>query len=535
MTIDIETLGVVQEHEAGTSGEGNAQAGGPSLPAKSSVCEDGRTGVPDGKRPCGFDLDKITRPTTVIHPALDWVNGQLVVGVVFEDGHRAALTSRGGLVEIDQIGRVCERDGHFDSPVTPEMAKEFLAYLETNPTTCPKTELNTLLIELTEYFRRFVVFPGKHWASVMATWVLGTYLFPMFQNYPYVWLTSRQPGCGKSLLGQILANLSFNGEFMSSPTEANMFHLPEQNRGVQVWDEVEFGNQVERSKFQSVKAILLVGYRNGGVVPRQVGKSWDKQVKYHVFCPRVLIGLSQLPETARQRSIELRLCKRTADQEAEIYRVHDHAEEEAHLRAKCVLIALKSAEGVNRSYRETTLRKDIEALSGKVGREVDDIWLPLFAVADPGSANTSSLAGDLAKAARELTRFRETEMAADSPHSLASYRKAETEAQNKALVAALAVLSCGPTEPADLADRVSNGLDSEVSAQLLSKNLGRLGIVAKKQNGRRVFNVSARELETAKAKLGIEPSGVQDIESGQEGQDGQRQSTEAEHVLVETT
>ena len=518
MTIDIETGNVVQaEPEAATSP--GAARGKPV----------------DERKHSKLDLDKIARPASVIHPALDWVNGQLVVGVVFEDGHRAALTSKDGLVEIDQIGRVCERDGHFDSPVTPELAKEFLAYLETNPTTCPKAELNALLIELTEYFRRFVVFPGKHWASVMATWVLGTYLFPMFQNYPYVWLTSREPGCGKSLLGQILANLSFNGEFMSSPTEANMFHLPEQNRGVQVWDEVECTNRVERSKFQSVTAILLVGYRNGAVVPRQVGKSWDKQVKYHVFCPRVLIGLSQLPETARQRSIELRLSKRTADEEAEIYRIHDHAEEEAHLRAKCVLTALKRAEGVNRSYRDTTLRKNIEVLLGKVGREVDDIWLPLFAVAGPGSADSSSLADDLSEAAKELTEYRETETAADSPYSPATHRGTETVGQNKALLVALTVLSCGPTEPADLADRVSKGLSREVSAQLLSKNLGRLGIVAKKQNGRRVFNVSALELETVKAKLGIEPSGVQDIESGQQGRDGQQQSEEAEHVLVETT
>lgn len=104
----------------------------------------------DDKKVSGFDLDKIARPKSVIHPALDWVNGQLVVGVVFEDGRRAALTSKDGLVEIDKIGVVCERDGNFDSPVTPEVAKDFVAYLETNPTTCPTEELNATLIELTQ-------------------------------------------------------------------------------------------------------------------------------------------------------------------------------------------------------------------------------------------------------------------------------------------------------------------------------------------------------------------------------------------------
>jgi hypothetical protein len=489
----------------------------------------------DDKKNSGYDLDKIARPKSVIHPALDWVNGQLVVGVVFENGHRAALTSKDGLVEIEKIGVVCERDGNFNSPVTPEMAKEFVAYLESNPTTCPTEELNALLIELAEYFRRFVIFPWKHWASVMATWTLGTYLFPVFQAYPYLWLTSPEPGCGKSLLGQILANLSFNGEFMSSPTEANMFHLPEQNRGVQVWDEVELANQIEKSKFQSVKAILLVGYRNGSTVPRQVGKNWDKQVKYHVYCPRVVIGLSRLPETAQQRSIELRLRKRKPGQEAEIYRIHDHLEQEAHLRAKCVLTALKCASGINQSYRDDPLRKNIEALLGKAGREVDDIWLPLFAIVSACSTETkidptqNSLMGDLAKAAVQLAEFRDNPLlagAAESPIAASQDRSAGTEVEepDETLMAALDIVAWGhPMEPTDLAERVSKRMNTEVSTQWLSKSLKCLGIRAKKQGkgSRRVFNVLPAELRRAEARLGVEAPQSR-CESGQQGQEGQQ-------------
>jgi len=482
-----------------------------------------------------LNVDDIARPQEVIHPALDWVNDQLVVGVVFKDGHRAALTSRDGLVEIDKIGRVCERDGKFESPVTPEMAKEFTSHLDTKPTKCPREELSALLIELADYFSRFVIFPEKYWPRVVASWTIGTYLFPIFQAYPYLWLTSPEPGCGKSLLGQMLANVSFNGEFMASPTEANMFHLPEQNRGVQVWDEVEFANQVERSRFQSVKAILLNGYRNGGVVPRQVGKNWDQPVKYHVYCPRVLIGLSQLPETARQRTIMVGLRKRNPDQKAELYRGHDQTKAEIGLRAKCVLTALKCATDVDRFYKDNALRMNLEALLGKAGREVDDIWLPLFALV-AASSDDAKIDPDLADAAVGLAKHCHNPTPSSSIRLLRTVSPGRSEGDRvegsgRTLVAALRALnSLSPIEPTELAERLSGGLDTEVSAQWLSKNLQSLGIRAKKQGGRRVFNVLPREIERAENMLGIEFSDYQSAEPGQQGQDGQQRCEKVEEL-----
>lgn len=491
----------------------------------------------DKKEQSKLRVADIACPKTVIHPALDWVSGQLVVGVVFKDGNRAVLTSKDGLVEIEKIGNVCERDGKFESPVTPEMAEQFIAYLATNPASCPREDLNALLLELAVYFNQFVVFPERHWSRVIASWTLGTYLYPMFQAYPYLWLTSPAPGCGKSLLGQILANLSFNGEFMASPTEANMFHLPEQNRGVQVWDEVEFANQVEKSRFQSVKAILLNGYRNGGVVPRQVGNSWDKQVKYHVYCPRVLIGLSRLPETARQRSIELTLQKRKSEQEVKLYRIDDQAAEETRLRTKCVLTALKCAHGINQSYKDNRLRKELEALLGIAGREVDDIWLPVFAVVAACSPDAEidpaedSLIGDLGKAASQLTEFRANQISRDTsplpgPATASGPERGVCEETHEALVAALDFVgSVEGIEPSDLAKMVSKKLKRGVSSQLLSKGLAQLGIRAVKHNGRRVFIVRLSEIREAQVKLGIvPPPSATEAESGHQGQEGQQPS-----------
>jgi hypothetical protein len=53
----------------------------------------------------------------------------------------------------------------------------------------PKTARNWLTIS--HILKRFIVFPKPWFPGVLATWILGTYVFPMFQTYPYLWITSR--------------------------------------------------------------------------------------------------------------------------------------------------------------------------------------------------------------------------------------------------------------------------------------------------------------------------------------------------------
>ena len=96
---------------------------------------------------------------------------------------------------------------------------------------------------------------------------------------------------------------------MAAPNEAHLFRMAERSRGVQVWDEVEATGEGRKRRFENIESILLNGYRNGGVVPRTRANNYDVIEEYHVFCPRVLIGLSELPQAARERTITIRMEK----------------------------------------------------------------------------------------------------------------------------------------------------------------------------------------------------------------------------------
>jgi len=168
----------------------------------------------------------------VIHPALDWRHETLLMGVRLPKGVRGLLTSKGEILRVDQLPwATCERGRSFDrSPVTAKVAELLRAGCGTPAHPDKGHPLVDLPSQLAAYYRRFIVFAEPWWPEVLALWTLGTYLYPIFSAYPYLRISSPEPGCGKSLLGQIIANLSFNGELMVSPTEANIFRLAESER-----------------------------------------------------------------------------------------------------------------------------------------------------------------------------------------------------------------------------------------------------------------------------------------------------------------
>lgn len=465
-------------------------------------------------------IGEITAAEQVIHPALDWLKGQLIVGVVFKDDTRAVVSSQLGLTPVEPFGRACERGSQFESPVTQDVAQSFAEHLKRGSTQDVAGEASEVLESLAAYFKRFIVFPDTWWPQVLATWVLGTYLYPIFQAYPYLHITSPEPGCGKSLLGEIIANLSFNGELLTSPTEANLFRLVETNRGVQVWDEVELETEPEKRRFHGHKDILLNGYRNGGTVPRTEGKEKMKVVRFHVYCPRVLIGLSALPEPVQQRTILLRLRKRTLNEPVELYRTENQRNEEGTLKGRCLLVALECADRVNSAYQGGSLRKQLEQLLGQAGREPDDIWLPLFSV-----CAVSVESGEVELTQTEWLRamvVAATELARRRPKAENS-NSSETPCRTDelALMRALDILErMGTVEPNELATRVSAAIGSDVPAQTLSKLLKPHGIRARKCNGRRVFTTARPEIAAVRGKLGLPQPVAAATPEGQQGQEG---------------
>ena len=126
------------------------------------------------------------------------------------------------------------------------------------------------------------------------------------------------------------------------------------------------------------------------------------------------------------------------------------------------------------------------------------------------------VAADLGKARGKLSGWKGLDLSS-SPRS--SHIELLKDVRHKDVCrAALELLEFkSPIEPSDLAKRVSESLDQQVSPQGLSKALKRLGIFSQKVRGKRVFGPSAEALRKAMGKLngGLE-------EKVSRGQDGQK-------------
>ena len=67
-----------------------------------------------------------------------------------------------------------------------------------------------LFRNIRQYIRRFIFFEDDAYYDFLSLWVMGTYVFKIFQYYPYLWVNAEK-GSGKTLLMQVLSNIAFNG------------------------------------------------------------------------------------------------------------------------------------------------------------------------------------------------------------------------------------------------------------------------------------------------------------------------------------
>jgi hypothetical protein len=443
--------------------------------------------------------EDIASEQQVVHPALDWRDNTLLMGLKLDNGKRGVLTSTGQIILVEELPwPTCDRGRHFDrSPVTTNVAQRFQAGYGTATDSQNPYALVNVPNMLAAYYRRFMVFPETWWPDVLALWTLGTYLYPVFSAYPYLRISSPEPGCGKSLLGEIIAHLSFNGELMASPTEANIFRMAESERGTQVWDEVENQSEGDRGRLQAMKSALLNGYRAGGNVPRQerTRRGQFETVRFHVYVPRVLIGLSDLPPVVRQRTIELLLHRRSTEEKAERYLPDQRAKEEQSLREMCALYAMTYCRSVSEQYRRPDLAERLERHIGQAGRLPNDLLLPLVAVCAGAITDQSS---------REAVMPLLNTLFLQAAPNLSRGWNEEATTTPPWLPAALNVMEeLHEVTPADLAQRVSEGNGMVISAEQLSHRLKKYGISSTKSNGTRVFRVTEAQIARLRLRYDI--------------------------------
>ncbi len=239
----------------------------------------------------------------------------------------------------------------------------------------PILETGQLLDAILGAIGRYVVLPDDHAAVVLALFVAHTHAVKAAHATPYLIVLSPERRSGKTLLLEVLELLVARAWRIVAASEAAMFRKIAQDRPTLLLDEIDaiFGSATERT--EPLRALLNAGNRPGSCVARCVGQHDQKVVDFDVFCPKILAGIDtgRLPDTIRDRGVELRMKRKTSAERVERFRVR---------RATPAAEALRSQLSAWGDREGDTLRDLEPELPEALNDRAAEAWEPLLAIAD---------------------------------------------------------------------------------------------------------------------------------------------------------
>ena len=267
-------------------------------------------------------------------------------------------------------------------------------------TTSPGSRIR-LVADIEKFVGDYVVFENPDCSLPVALWILGTYTWRTsgvacpFRAYPYLQISSRFKGSGKSTFLELLRMVCRDPEIFTDPTGAAIFRIIGERRPTLLCDQQE---QLGGSSATVLNAILLTGYTRDAVVPRVVH---NVVVKFPTGCPKACALIGDLNDTLRDRCIIVKMRRATLREDLDAG--YDMAEEFGQtLRARAIESVSAAMDEIGAAIRDST--------DSPFRYREKQIWRPLFvlcAVFCPSRAQQfARVAADLSVEKKTGRRYR---------------------------------------------------------------------------------------------------------------------------------
>ena len=237
-------------------------------------------------------------------------------------------------------------------------------------------DIHGTLEDIVSLMKRFIVFPSEAAYRLLALWVLHTYVIKAFEYTPYLHVYSPEKQCGKTRVLEVLFHLVSNPWKLANPSEAALFRKIEKDCPTILWDEIDavFQGKATDPTKENLRGLVNSGFERNGRVPRCDGAQHEVK-DYSVFCPKVLAGIGELPDTIADRCIPIRLERKKKSQETERFRGRDAAQITEPLRL-----------ALHQWAQDPQVIKTLSAARPEIPKDLGDrqadIAEPLIAIAD---------------------------------------------------------------------------------------------------------------------------------------------------------
>jgi hypothetical protein len=238
-------------------------------------------------------------------------------------------------------------------------------------TTC--TTCTTILDDIQAEMRKYIeLYCDDREYTLVALWIIGTYLQPIWISYPYIGVSGAKR-TGKSKLLKFIEMLAFNAMFSTDISTPTLYRLIQSTRCTVLMDEAEALSDPQRKT--ELKNILYSGYKKYGFVYRS-GKTAKEQIvpeKYETFSPKVFVTYRGLEEILNDRSISI-VMVRTNNPIIADTEINETDPIWANLRDKLYVFALKNWKKIREIYTS------FEPIEGIHSRDLE-LWKPILVLA----------------------------------------------------------------------------------------------------------------------------------------------------------
>lgn len=236
----------------------------------------------------------------------------------------------------------------------------------------------SLFDRLQVQYNYYIDFPHESWYYVFPLWVMGTYIFPIFNAYPYIELYGGA-NTGKTKTMELSAILSFNGRMSVGISPSALF------RGTEIYnwslfiDEANLFNPKQQGseRKEDILSFLKCGYKKGTPVIKSE-KSGEygtfNIVTFDTYCPKMFATNYETEEILATRQI--RIVMRPAS--FKIGRGERQPKFEhpfwTEFRTQLMLFALKNATEIKKAY--DSLENEFELPNRDF-----ELWKPIISIA----------------------------------------------------------------------------------------------------------------------------------------------------------
>ncbi|MFH8338980.1 DUF3631 domain-containing protein [Streptomyces sp. AM6-12] len=241
----------------------------------------------------------------------------------------------------------------------------------------PTIDGAALLDEVEAFHRRFNVFPYEAAYVAVVLWDAHAHLLDCFESTPRLAFLSPEPGSGKSRALEIVETLVPNPMAAVDASAAALFRAVagvDGKRPTILFDEIDTIFGPKAGENEQLRGFINAGHRRNRPMFRCVGDGANQTVQaFHSYAAVAVAGLGYLPDTIRDRSVNIRMRRRARNEKIEPYRTRIHEKEGFALRDRLATWAEQVSERVMNVW---------PTMPEGVTDRPADVWEPLLAVAD---------------------------------------------------------------------------------------------------------------------------------------------------------